>query len=317
MLRLGNGIACGIATLYTLLFLPVLPLALVGMLIYGLGFLPLTPVLALLAALIGRWALRRMAATMLIPAIPALGWGCGLALLLLISAEVPITFTRLGMQMATAEAPETRQQGLRWLRTVGSADLLLRACYQRPGRATDILGALLAFGHPVHPDAARTLYYQVTGMPFNAVPPPTDLRQSRAAFWGGEIFDIDRGAPMVGGRVPGLSMASSRLDGSVDADAALAYLEWTLIFKNDASVPREARAQIALPAGGVVSRLTLWIDGEPREAAFGTRSAVRQAYERVVRRQRDPVLVTTSGPDRILVQAFPVPGAGHTSRGPR
>jgi hypothetical protein len=56
----------------------------------------------------------------------------------------------------------------------------------------------------------------------------------------------------------------------------------------------------------VVSRVTLWIDGEEREAAFGGRGQVRQAYERVVQARRDPILVTTSGPDAVLVQCFPV-----------
>ncbi len=60
----------------------------------------------------------------------------------------------------------------------------------------------------------------------------------------------------------------------------------------------------------MVSRLTLWIDGEEREAAFGGRSQVRRAYEQVVRRRRDPVLVSTCGPDRIQVQCYPVPADG-------
>ena len=69
-------------------------------------------------------------------------------------------------------------------------------------------------------------------------------------------------------------------------------------------------AQILLPSGGVVSRLTLWIDGEPHEAAFAARKKVRQAYNNVVSQRRDPVLVTTCGPDRVLVQCFPVPIGG-------
>src|SRR6185503_11952185 len=36
------------------------------------------------------------------------------------------------------------------------------------------------------------------------------------------------------------------------------------------------------------------------------RGATRRACERVVRARRDPILVTTSAPDRILVQCFPV-----------
>jgi hypothetical protein len=66
-----------------------------------------------------------------------------------------------------------------------------------------------------------------------------------------------------------------------------------------------------LPPGGVVSRLTLCINGEEREAAFGGRSQVREAYQKVaVQQRRDPVLVTIAGPDRVLMQCFPVPPDG-------
>jgi len=104
----------------------------------------------------------------------------------------------------------------------------------------------------------------------------------------------------------GLTLAGSRIDGTVDARAALGYVEWTFELANAAPVQREARAEIVLPPGGVVSRVTLWIDGVEREATFAARDVTRRAYERVVRRQRDPMLVTTTGPDRVLVQCFPV-----------
>lgn len=60
-----------------------------------------------------------------------------------------------------------------------------------------------------------------------------------------------------------------------------------------------------------MSRLTLWVNGEEREAAFAGRGKAREAYQQVaVRQRRDPVLVTTAGRDRILVQCFPVPAQG-------
>src|SRR5262249_46648207 len=74
-----------------------------------------------------------------------------------------------------------------------------------------------------------------------------------------------------------------------------------------------ARLQLALPPGGVVSRATLWVNGEEREAAYGGRGEVRAAYQRVaVQQRRDPLLVTTKGADRVLAQAFPVPRNGGT-----
>jgi vault protein inter-alpha-trypsin-like protein len=119
-------------------------------------------------------------------------------------------------------------------------------------------------------------------------------------------FDTDQGGTIIAGKVKGLSLSGSRIDGSTDADAGLSYLEWTLNFKNDSAMQQEARSEVQLPPGGVVSRLTLWVNGEEREAAFAGRAQARQAYQQVVTTRRDPVLVTTAGRDRVLVQCFPV-----------
>ncbi len=115
-------------------------------------------------------------------------------------------------------------------------------------------------------------------------------------------------------RVRGLTLQQSRIDGRVDSAAGTAYTEWTMVFHNTAHQQREARAKIALPSGSVVSRVTLWIDGEEREAAYAGRAKVKAAYKKVVQRRHDPVLVTTCGPDRVLMQCFPVPPNGGTMK---
>jgi NADPH-dependent ferric siderophore reductase len=172
-----------------------------------------------------------------------------------------------------------------------------------------MLGLLFAFAEPVSIHQARQIYFRVTGLQFNAVPPPKRINRGISRRWGFD-FDAERGQNTVGGRLNGLFLASSRLDGTIDAEAAVSYTEWTLVFNNSTNRQQEARAEMILPPGGVVSRLTLWIDGEERQAAFAARQQVRQAYQRVVRRRRDPVLVTTHGPDRVFVQCFPVPANG-------
>ena len=96
----------------------------------------------------------------------------------------------------------------------------------------------------------------------DAVPPPGRLGYDFPAF------DQGLGGDSVAGRVDNLLLTASRIDGSIDAQAALGYLEWTMVFENQSPVAREARTQILLPPGGVVSRLTLWVHGEEREAAF-------------------------------------------------
>ena len=84
-----------------------------------------------------------------------------------------------------------------------------------------------------------------------------------------------------------------------------------MVFKNTSANPQEARCQVRLPRDGRVSRLTLWVNGEPREAAFSTVSKVKAAYKAVaVVQRRDPVLVNVVGPDTVMVQCFPVPAHG-------
>jgi hypothetical protein len=157
----------------------------------------------------------------------------------------------------------------------------------------------------------REVFYRTYGIPFNALPPPH--RQGRWARFDDFAFDADHGAAQVGGRIKGLDLVSSRVDGSISGDNATAYVEWVFEFRNTSLLDREARVGLALPPGAVVSRATLWVNGEEREAAYGGRSDVRKAYQEVaIRQARDPLLVTTKGADRVLAQAFPVPRNGGT-----
>lgn len=307
----ANAIAIGISLFYSIVYVPLLPISLLALL-FGLGLLPLAPFLSLLAAVIMRMQLTRVAAAA--PqrsfAVKKRGLFTGLALTALIIGlvELPATLTTIGLQMATSASPPMRAEGIRFLRQFGSQDALLRSCYSQSGWATDLIGSAFSIRSPVTTEEAQKIYYRVFGETFDKAIPPQRVGDSLASR-GTIDFDENQGGTEVGGgKLKGLSLASSKLDGTVDADGAVGYMEWTLVFRNDSDVQREARAEVQLPPGGVVSRLTLWVNGEEREAAFAGRSHVRQAYEQVVVRQRrDPVLVTTAGRDLILVQCFPVP----------
>ena len=318
-LAFANGAAIAIAGFYTLLFLPLLPITILGVLI-GIGLLPLAPLVSFVCALKLRAALRRK-----YPASaskwPLFG-GVAAGIVVLLALDVPAAATRLGVQLAASGEPSERERGLMLLRVLGDDDLLLRLCYDAVGRPTGLLSALVLFGGNAlldasqsqlarSPEEAREIYYRVHGTPFNAMPIPFEKgRWSRFADF---QSDNDHGGTQVGGRVKGLEIASSRIDGWISGDDAVAYLEWTLELRNRGLLDREARLQVALPPGGVVSRATLWVNGEEREAAYAGRSEVRAAYQRVaVQQRRDPLLVTTKGADRVLAQAFPVPRNGGT-----
>lgn len=91
-----------------------------------------------------------------------------------------------------------------------------------------------------------------------------------------------------------LQLTSSRWDGSVDARAGLAYLEWTAVLHNPGSGLEEGRMLLTLPPDTVPSRVTLWVNG----------------LENVLETRRDPLLVTAAGPGRVQVRCYPVPAGG-------
>jgi hypothetical protein len=310
-----NGVAIGVAGLYALVFLPFMPAAFIGIIFFGAGLLPLSPALALVCGIVLRVKLGHMARQVRLPRLPGLWVSIVSVVLLLAAMELPKVLTFVGMRMAVSEDQVEESRGIRLLRACGSNEILLRTCYVR---SSNLFGDPVATlfnmaGRPVVSEGqARTIYYRVTGTPFNAVKPP------RIHAWRGDFlmddFDFNVGGDQVQGRLRGLSLDDSRIDAVVDPVACTAYTEWTMTFRNASFQQQEARTQVLLPPGAVVSRLTLWIDGQEREAAFGSRSQVREAYTKVVSRRRDPVLVTTSGPDQVLVQCFPVPPNGGTMK---
>jgi hypothetical protein len=304
--------------LYALLFLPLLPIAIVAVTV-GIGFLPFAPLTAFLSALRLQKALAHRKGDQSLRRPLVGGLLAGLAVM--VALDVPSAATRLGVQMAASSVPAERERGLTLLRTVGDDDLLLRLCYGSAGQPTGLLSgfAMLMSNDWIgtrspsaaSPAEAREIYYRLHGVPFNTRPAPFN----HASRFADTPFDDDHGGTRVGGRMQGLTLASSRIDGSISGDDLVAYLEWTIEFRNAAAIDREARLQLALPPGGVVSRATLWVNGEEREAAYGGRGEVRAAYQQVaVVQRRDPLLVTTKGADRVLAQAFPVPRNGGTIR---
>lgn len=97
----------------------------------------------------------------------------------------------------------------------------------------------------------------------------------------------------------------------------LSYTEHTLTVKNEAreffrgSNQQEAIYVFQLPEGGVVTALSLWINGREEKALLTTKEKAATAYETIVgREKRDPSLVQWQEGNRVSVRVFPVPAAG-------
>lgn len=309
----ANALVIGISLFFSFLYLPILPVAAL-MLIFGLGFLPLAPLLSLVASIVMRHQLSQLGSHGPQKNIAVTKRGVLIGLVVVVALvgliELPAMVTRFGLQMATSGSPYRRADGIRFLRAFGNRKQLLLNCYYRNGGGpTEFISYLLSINDPVSPLEARETYYRVTGEKFDTSIPPR--RVGARVFPDDEIdFDRDQGGANVGSKLRGLSLTSSTIDVSADAVGGVGYMQWTMLFHNESPAQREARAEVQLPPGAVVSRLTLWVNGEEREAAFAGKAKVTQAYRQIVNQRRDPVLVTTAGRDRILVQCFPVPPGG-------
>lgn len=299
-----NAAAIGVSLFYSLCYLPFAPVAVLTILIV-VGVLPLTPFLSLIVAITMRQQLRRMAATTprknFALGTKGLLTGLGATVVAIGMIELPATLTRYGLQMAASYSPQTRTRGIRFLRTYGSQDQLLKSCYNQTRNTTDILGDLFSTENPVSIDEARKIYYRVTGETFDMSAPP---RRVAGRVIPQQIFDYtnDQRGTRIGGKLKGLWLSNSKLEGTIDSDGGVAYLEWILTFQNDSERTKEARAEIQLPPGGVVTRVTQWDEDREIEAVFSNREKIRE--EAQLSHIREPVLVTTAGRDRILVQGL-------------
>ena len=309
-LRLFGG-AIMVSFIFMLVMLPLYPISVVAIIFYGLGLLPFAPLFAMIITISG---LNKLSARQEgVWKQARIGMALGAVLLLI--ADLPVSATRLAVDMAS-DSRKDDQSAVTLMRWLGNEDDLLRMSYGSSGNGGGLSSMLLLgnwtnniWGEGVIDDTttARQLYFRATGKAYNAEPAPRGAGSRGGMFGRG---DQDQGGESVGGRLDTLDLASSRIDGSISVEDNLAYAEWTMEIANTDSAPGEARFTMALPEGAVASRATLWINGEPREASIAGRAETRAAYSRVVSRQRDPLLVTTTGSGRLLVQAFPVPAKG-------
>ena len=329
-LHRGNaaGFSLIIALFYGLLFLPLIHLSVIALIFFGLGLVSLTPIFAAITSWrIGVSAGRDSRE----PGRFKKGWRIGAlaAGLALVALEGAPLWTRVNLVEAIRD-DDGSASAISRLRTFHSERALLKACYEGSRgttMSTDIAGWITSgwripamiigesASNGMDSEKVRDVFFRVTGKPFNSLPVPRSNRSTSLLGRADplEEFDFDDhlGGDDVAVRLKNLDLAESRFDGHVDTVSGIGYGEWTMVFKNTSARAKEARCQVRLPAGGHVSRLTLWVNGEPREAAFSTVSKVKAAYKSVaIVQNRDPVLVNVVAPDTVMVQCYPVPAHG-------
>jgi hypothetical protein len=304
-----NAIAIGISIFYALVCVPMLPIAALTLLIL-VGLLPFSPFLAVLTAILMRKQLRQVAAkgTERIFSLTARGLlaGFGITIAAIGLIELPAAVTRYGLQMVLSNSAETRAEGIRFLRYYGSNDYLIRSCFGQTPPSLNVRPDLFWFQNPIGEEEARQIYYRVTGETFDMSAPPLRVGPYEIPQ---DTFDFktDQGGTTTAGKLKNLSLFYSEIDGSVDADGGVGYLQWTLVFQNDAESEQEARAELQLPPGAVVSHLTFSRQHSEHEIAFTRRSEDNEDEK------WSPVKIMTSGVDRVVVQTA-VPALSHDTK---
>lgn len=306
-----SGLSIAVALYYTIVYLPILPIAIIAI-IFLLGLLVFAP----LSSLVGAWSLRKLLVKHPeMPTLPRFQVLKSIAFIfcLLILLDVPKSATYIGMQLAASNNIQTQQRGISLISIVGDLDPLIETSYGRAPYNTGAL-SLLIRNNLLHEAKnvthTKALLFKVSGKSYLDYPVPIESTND----FGFRFWDTNRASDNVGQVLPYLQLVSSNLDGDVNSELGFTYVEWTMEVKNESVRQQEARFQVQLPNNAAVSRVTLWVNDEPQEAAFAKTSLVKQAYTSVVSRQLDPLLVTSSGPQRLMLQAFPIPPNGGTMK---
>ncbi len=316
-LTLLNGMAAGIASTYAVMFIPLIPVSLLWVFALGIGLLGLAPLISIFTTHHAGRIICELARKGAVNFEPdnAKHLGHLLVIATIIAVELPSTLTRIHLGMYCDPSNPTASNDLNWLRANGNQDVLLRACYERSGKATDILGTLFEASHPPNLDRVREAFYKVTGKPFNSVPIPADARatmqHAQITIDGKSVqdeFDVDTdiAGESVSSISRGLTSANEAITGQIESASATANLHWTVEFINTSKYKREARAKVDLPPGAVVTKAIYWRDGRSYEAAIESRRSARGTYKRSLKLEDHPLLVSCCGPDQILMQCYPI-----------
>ncbi len=222
------------------------------------------------------------------------GITAGLFIMFLI--ESPVYYTKEMMKMTASEDTALRIKGIRSLRQYGNKEVMLTECSNAHRPKGHFLWKM-ALDVP----KAHQIYYRVTG----TIPSGHSGKYMTGLTH--IMYNNFRES-----HISKLYLNNSQMEITAEPDAALAYAEWTLTFRNENTWDAEASTYIALPPDGVVSRLTLWVNGEEREAVITSRGNAQNAYNKVVssKTKKDPAVITVSGKDRVLLKCFPVPPHG-------
>jgi hypothetical protein len=217
--------------------------------------------------------------------------GVVFALLGFVGSEAKSMYMRIAEHMAFASATiEEQVQGLKMLRGLNAEQDMRLECADP--RTAGLAGLFI----PINNSTQQQLYFAAFGKPF---------RDDRSADLSGFSNDYLH-RHVVGSMIPELSLVRSGMDGAVNPDSLSSTINWTFVFKNTAYEDKEARAELSLPPGAVVSNVTVWEDGQAINASFAASGRAPTAGGWTNIGHTTPAVVSDLGRGRTLLHCFPV-----------
>ncbi len=220
--------------------------------------------------------------------------GMVMAVLAFLGAEARPWNIRLAELKAVSTKPAERVAGLHDLRALNAERELRMECSDP--RAAGLSGLFI----PLKTSSQRELYFAMTGKPYS-------FREFNSQDIS-NMPDDDLKRNIVGEKVPGLSLIRSSMDGAVHPTTLSSTIDWTFVFKNGTTATREARAEINLPPGAVVTNLTLWRHGEAQQAtvaAAGKAEGFTESSWQQVNLD-SPAIISDLGHGRMLLHCNPI-----------
>lgn len=222
--------------------------------------------------------------------------GVALAVFGFVASETKETALRVAEQMATNEDDlEQQAKGMEALRWFNPRKELNMECAN--AKAGGLPGLFIRLDNVT----LRQLFFRVTGEPFR------DDKSSNFSTMPDHYLQKH----VVGAPVSGMSLHRSKMLGHINPETLSSTIYWNFVFKNKNYTNEEARVELGLPEGAVVSGMTVWKDGTAQGTLF-QHTGMRTGYSngQTVFDHNHPGAVTDLGRGRVLMHCYPVPAQG-------
>src|SRR5262249_44944459 len=210
-----------------------------------------------------------------------------------IAAEARPWFVRMAQRQAVSNSPRDHAAGLERLRWLNPERELRMECAD--SRAAGLAGMFI----PLKSSTQHQLYFTLTGKPYSF----RDSHNNDLA----SMPDDYLSRHVVGDKLSGLSLWRSKLDGTIHPKTLTSTVHWTMVFKNDAHFEQEARAELKMPQGAVITGLRLWNSGEAIDGVFAASGKGQGGSTWLEAGHDSPAIVTDLGHNRLLLHCYPVP----------